>query len=220
MATLILDYDGTLHESLLIYAPAFRLAYDGLVQKGLAPTRIFEDDEISRWLGLSAKDMWHRFMPELSQKEKDTCSAIIGEEMLRLTRAGKSKLYPHALDVLDQLKSQGHELVFLSNCKRSYMQAHREYWQLDRYFSAFYCTENFDFAPKWKIFDSFKEECSQSCIIVGDRIQDMEVATKHGLLSIGCTYGYGNMDELKQATILAGSVEEIPQAVSNLLKEK
>ena len=108
MANLIFDYDGTLHESLYIYAPAFRLGYAQLVKKGLAPARDFSDTEISRWLGYSSKDMWESFMPELPQSEKDSCSKRIGDEMVRLTLAGKARLYPGTETTLRQLKAAGH----------------------------------------------------------------------------------------------------------------
>lgn len=213
MANLIFDYDGTLHESLCIYAPAFRLGYSHLVRKGLAPDKEFSDAEISRWLGFSAKDMWKNFLPELPQLEKDLCSGIIGDEMIRLTLAGKAKLYPGAETVLQQLKAAGHNLIFLSNCKRSYMQAHRKQFRLELYFSAFYCTEDFNFAPKWQIAESIMEELSGKCIVIGDRWLDIEIANRHQFLSIGCAYGYGSIDELNGATIQVPSVEGIIDAV-------
>lgn len=217
MASLVFDYDGTLHDSLLIYAPAFRLCYDYLVKKEIAIPRNWQDGEISHWLGFSAREMWASFMPVLSQSERDMCSAMIGEEMIRMTLAGRSKLYPHALNVLQQLCDKGHELIFLSNCKHSYMNAHRDYWGLDKYFSSFYCTEDFLYAPKWQIFDFFKANCSKDCIIIGDRRQDIEVAKIHQLLSIGCNYGYGEMEELNDATIRINTVEEIISAVQSLI---
>lgn len=213
MANLIFDYDGTLHESLCIYAPAFRLGYSHLVRKGLASDKKFSDAEISQWLGFSAKDMWENFLPELPQLEKDLCSRIIGDKMIRLTLAGKAKLYPGAKTVLRRLKATGHNLIFLSNCKHSYMQAHREQFSLERYFSAFYCTEDFNFAPKWQIAESILEEFSGKCIVIGDRWLDIEIAHRHQLLSIGCAYGYGSTDELNRATIQVPSVEGIIDAV-------
>lgn len=218
MATLVFDYDGTLHESLRIYAPAFRLCYGQLESRGLAPSRKWQDSEISRWLGVSAKEMWESFLPELSPEEKDRCSRQIGEEMLRLIFAGKSKLYPGALEVLQSLKDDGHTLIFLSNCKRQYMEAHRECWGLGQYFSAFYCTEDFDFAPKWKIFAALRPSLPDDCIIIGDRIQDMEIAQKNHLPAIGCLYGYGTREELSSAACLAESATEISLALAQLLK--
>ena len=37
MTTLLFDYDGTLHESLRLYAPAMQDAYDHLTARGFAP---------------------------------------------------------------------------------------------------------------------------------------------------------------------------------------
>ncbi|MEF9922302.1 MAG: HAD family hydrolase, partial [Anaerovoracaceae bacterium] len=88
MATLVFDYDGTLHECIKIYAPAFRKAYAHLVSCGLMPERIWKDDEISIWLGYSSKDMWNSFAPKLSQEQKMYCSQLIGDEMERLIESG------------------------------------------------------------------------------------------------------------------------------------
>ena len=43
MTGLLFDYDGTLHESLRIYAPAMQAVYDGLADRGLAPPRQLTD---------------------------------------------------------------------------------------------------------------------------------------------------------------------------------
>ena len=56
MANLIFDYDGTLHESLYIYAPAFRLGYSHLVRKGLIPRQRFFRHWNQLWLDFFAKD--------------------------------------------------------------------------------------------------------------------------------------------------------------------
>lgn len=213
MANLIFDYDGTLHESLCIYAPAFRLGYSYLVEKRLAPEREFSDAEISRWLGLSVKDMWERFIPELPQPEREICSGMIGDEMVHLTLAGKARLYRGAKAVLRQLKAAGHDLIFLSNCKHSYMQAHREQFELEQYFSQFYCTEDFQFAPKSQIAELILARVSGKCIVIGDRWQDIEIAVCHQLLSIGCAYGYGGTEELNDATIQVSSIKGILDAV-------
>lgn len=220
MANLIFDYDGTLHESLCIYAPAFRLGYSHLVRMGLAPDKDFSDSEISRWLGFSAKDMWGKFMPELPQSKRDLCSKIIGDEMVRLTLSGKAKLYLGAELVLSRLKAAGHNLIFLSNCKHSYMQAHQEHFNLNQYFSTFYCTEDFLFAPKWQIVESILAEMSGIFIVIGDRWQDIEIALRHHLLSIGCAYGYCSKDELNCATIQIYSVECILDAVVKCVHNK
>lgn len=206
---IIFDYDGTLHDSIKIYAPAFKKAYEYLVKNGYAKDRVWTDSQISKWLGYSSKDMWQEFMPQLSSPLKEHCSAIIGDAMLEYIKEGKARLYEGSLETLDKLRDMGYNLIFLSNCKTQYMQMHIKVFNLDKYFSAFYCTQQYDFAPKYEIFKDISKKHSGSFIVVGDRFQDIEMADKHGLFSIGCAYGYGTGEELKKADALAGSVGEI-----------
>lgn len=215
MTNLIFDYDGTLHNSIKIYAPAFRKAYNYLIKKGLAKSKKFSDEEIARWLGFTAKDMWNRFMPKLSREEQYNCSNIIGNEMLDLINAGKAELYPNTRLILHELRSKGYNLIFLSNCKRSYMNAHRNQFQLDDFFAAYYCSEEFDFIPKHQIFNCFKEEWDGEFIVIGDRFQDIKIATKNNLTSIGCCYGYGTTNEIKDATYIIKELSEIIYYIGN-----
>lgn len=213
MLNLVFDYDGTLHNSIEIYAPAFRLAYKELVEKGFAEPRDYSDKEISYWLGFSAAEMWHTFMPTLEASQKQNASMRIGKEMIGLIKEGKAKLYPHALEILEQLKIKGYNLIFLSNCKRAYMEAHIEAFQLEQYFTEFYCSEDYGFIPKYEIFNVIKTRYTGDFIIIGDRFQDMEIAQKYQLESIGCLYGFGDENELEMATYKIHSLDEIEQTI-------
>ena len=51
--TVFFDYDGTLHDSMRLYGPAFRRVYAALVAEGWAEPRAFSDKEIASWLGYS-----------------------------------------------------------------------------------------------------------------------------------------------------------------------
>ena len=65
---IILDYDGTIHDTMRIYKKAFLKAYEWLVQEGKAVRREFDDSQISRWLGFNSKEMWNTFMPTLEEE--------------------------------------------------------------------------------------------------------------------------------------------------------
>lgn len=200
MVNLLFDYDGTLHNSIKIYAPAFRTAYAYLVENGFAEVREFTDKEISYWLGFTPDEMWKGFLPKLPDEEKQKCSAIIGREMISLVNKGMAELYPQAEYVLQKLKDFGYNLIFLSNCKHGYMIEHIRYFRLDRFFSAFYCSEDFGFIPKYEIFHTIKVNYPGDFIVIGDRFHDMEIAEMHHLQSVGCLYGYGALTELQGAT--------------------
>jgi phosphoglycolate phosphatase len=216
MMNLIMDYDGTIHDSIKIYAPAFQAAYAYLVSLGIAENKDWKEKEISRWLGFSSKDMWNAFMPDLSKDKKEDCSKIIGDTMLQLVQEGKARLYPQAPEVLQYLCKSGYTLIFLSNCKRGYLQAHREQFQLDQYFTVFYCTEDYGFKPKHEIFDTIKKDHSGDFIVIGDRFQDIEIARKHGLKSVGCSYGYGEKWEFANSTAIASQINHIPLLIKQI----
>ncbi len=99
--TVFFDYDGTLHDSMHLYGPAFRRAYAALVTDGWAAPRTFSDEEIASWLGYSPAAMWASFMPELPEAIWQRASAAIGEEMRRLLAAGAGRLYPGAKAMLE-----------------------------------------------------------------------------------------------------------------------
>ena len=44
MPNLLFDYDGTLHDSMKIYAPSVQLAWDRLAAKGLTEPRTLSEE--------------------------------------------------------------------------------------------------------------------------------------------------------------------------------
>lgn len=207
--TIFFDYDGTIHDSISIYAPAFRKAYDFLIEEGLAENRKWSDSEISYWLGFNPQDMWKEFMPNLSEELRQQCSNIIGEEMKLLIEQGKPVLYEGALKTLEYLKNKGYHLVFISNCKTYYKECHSKLFNLDRYFETLICSDEFDFIPKHEILKIIKDKYPENMVIIGDRVQDIEAGTKNSIYTIGCTYGFARAGELDEADILIGSINEL-----------
>ena len=69
--TIIFDYDGTIHNTLGIYEPAFREAYQWLAKQNVVEEQKIETAQIAGWLGLNSKEMWDTFLPELDQRYKD-----------------------------------------------------------------------------------------------------------------------------------------------------
>lgn len=208
---LVFDYDGTLHDSIVVYEPAFRYVMSELERREGIVVPCVSQENIRYWIGLSAPDMWNSFMPELSQESKDFYSGLIGDMMVAFINEGKARLYPRALETLGRLKEQGHELFFLSNCSCRYLQAHRSHFSLDEHFTAFYCAEDFGWQPKSHIFSQMKESWPQlnSAMVIGDRRLDIAFAVDHGCTSVGCTYGYAQPGELAQADYLIDDLSEL-----------
>lgn len=216
LRTLIFDWDGTLHDTKALYGRSFRRGYAWLTDQGYASARTCTDEELAAYLGMSAPDMWNAFMPQLPQPVKDQVSGLIGQAMTEEVQAGNAKLYPGAAETLEALRRQGYTLVFLSNCKRDYLRAHRAFFDLDRWFQGYFCCEDYGFAPKAEIFPCIARQFPGDFCVIGDRSSDLDTAEQHGLLSIGCAYGYGTAEELTGADLIAYSPKSLPQLVEQL----
>lgn len=217
MVNLLFDYDGTLHDSLQIYAPAFQTAYDRLVGLGYAAPKVWAPRELRQWIGLPPAEMWRQFMPELPVLEQQASSALIGARMLELIREGRARLYPGVPEMLDTLRQQGFRLLLLSNCPHSYLQAHTSQFHLDRFFHGLFCSEEFDYRPKYEICRELQGRYAGEFLIIGDRRQDMEIAEKNSLRAIGCLYGYGSREELSNANQLAEDAAMLLQCAKQAL---
>lgn len=207
--TIYFDYDGTIHDSIKIYAPAFRKSYDFLVENKKAEPKEWTDDEIKKWLGYTSKEMWKNFMVDLDEQIKVEASSIIGKEMENQIFSGNARLYNDALDVLDILKNRGYKLVFLSNCSINYMEVSNRLFNLKSYFHDMICSEMYDFIPKHEILKKIKNNYGMNQVIIGDRFHDIESAEKNNIESVFCEYGYGDIEEGIKATVTIKDIKEI-----------
>ncbi len=207
---LVFDYDGTLHNSALIYVPAFRRMYAAMVRDGAAPPRQWAPEEITRYLGCSLVEMWRDFMPEISRPLMDRYSGGLGQDMLAMIERGDAKWYDGAEATLQALRGRGYRMVVLSNCRKQYLDTNRKAFRMDRFFEGYYDCESYGFAPKPEIFRQIRRDRgAMEYVVIGDRRHDMEVARAHQLRSIGCLYGYGKPEELDLADEKIGRITQL-----------
>ena len=197
--TIFFDYDGTLHDSMKIYMPAFLKAYDYLVEHKYATKRTWTTSDIKVFLGQNPKEMWESFTPKLDSEIIKIVSQIISKSMEEDIYSNKAVLYDGSIQVLEYLKSKGYKLVYLSNSKNYYLDAHQKSFNLSQYFDKMICSEMYGFIPKKLILEQIKSEFSGEMVMIGDRIHDMESGYHNNIHTIACDYGYGSPEELKDA---------------------
>ncbi len=207
--TLFFDYDGTLHFSEKIYIPAFRRAQEFLIKEGYLGEKDLSDREVTRFLGLVREEMWETYMPRLPKAVQNQAGRIIGGEMGNLIRQGKAELYPGTLDTLQYLKDKGYTLVFLSNCGENYLQNARQAFPLDKVFDAFFTAEGFGYIPKHEILAKVQERFPKQHLMIGDRKKDIDSGVKNHISTIGCNYGYGTKEELREADRRIEDIREL-----------
>lgn len=220
MLNLLFDYDGTLHDSLKIYLPAVQAAADRLAARGYAPPCRLTAGQVREWIGLPPAEMWERFLPGLPEEEKQQSIRLVGQRMQQLTEAGRARLYEGVPEVLAALKGQGMRLLLLSNCSVEYLETHIRQFELERYFEGCFCAEGFGYRPKYEIYPQLCRLYDGPFLVIGDRAQDIEMAQRNALPSIGCRYGYGNPEELEAASLWAASPWDLPGCIRRLSGQK
>ena len=214
--TLVFDYDGTIHNTMVIYESAFRNTYEWLVNNGYSEKRELSSAQIASWLGLNSKEMWNQFMPQLPKHIKEEASRQVGEDMVRQIKNHKAVWYPGARSVLDELSLLEYRMVILSNCKIAYREANWTEFAMERWFSAFYDCESYHFAPKTRIIQEVQKQFPGPYVVIGDRKTDMECAKACKSPFIGCTYGFGEKTELLGATHIIETIEQLPKILENI----
>ena len=161
--TVFFDYDGTLHDTMALYGPAFRAACAWLSKEG--------------WL------------------EWREASLRVRDEMERLRKEGRARLFPGVEEALDEVASRGATMVLLSNCWRSYGEDHMREFGLGRWIEGLHCAQDFDWIPKWQIYREVASFYPLPHIMVGDRFHDREVALRNDIPFVACAYGFGEPGE-------------------------
>ncbi|MFZ7120889.1 MAG: HAD family hydrolase [Eubacteriaceae bacterium] len=207
--TIFFDFDGTIHDSIYVYKPAFQKAYDYLVENNLAKEKIWTNNEIAKWLGYNSKDMWKAFMPDLDENITKIASKIIGSEMENQIRNNSGTLYSGTIEVLQYLNDKGYILVFLSNCGTYFKNLVTDHYKLDKYFQNIICSQDYNFIPKYEILKNIKHNYPKEMVIIGDRIHDIEAGIKNSILTIGCSYGYGSKKEINKSNYIVNSIKEL-----------
>ena len=211
--TLVFDYDGTIHNTMRIYEPAFRETYAWLVENRYCEEQPISSEQIAGWLGLNSKEMWNSFLPQLPQEVKDEASHRVCSSMVEQIKTHKAVWYSGAKEVLNELYEAGYQMLILSNCKISYRKSHWKEFAMKKLFSAFYDCESYDFAPKTEIIHNVQNQFPGPYIVIGDRYSDLECARACDSLFVGCKYGFGKENELEEADYLIDAIKQLPEII-------
>jgi phosphoglycolate phosphatase len=220
MPTVVFDYDGTIQETMKIYAPAVRRAAEWI--RGLGyELEDPSDERISGWLGIRNVEMWADFAPFLDEKKQLEGSHLIGREMRRLVLEGTDPWYDGIRGSLDELRRRGFTMFVLSSCEKSYADFNMAEFGMARWFEDFVDCESLGGTSKAEILSGIAagqieagvRDASGQYIVVGDRSGELAAAKKTGAPFVGCTYGYGRPGEIEGADIFADDAAGVAAAV-------
>lgn len=221
MINLVFDYDGTIHDPVKVFAPAFRETIGEYIVDHHGCTEICSDSHIASWFGVSMDIMMEELSHYVESSKLHELMNLMTENVRRRMMSGEQTFFPGVEKVLLSLKNRGFRLILFSKCDRPHINRQTKIMSLDELFDGIYCTGDFGDmrADKATVFTNLIERFPGKFIIIGDRKQDIDIAQRWGLASIGCLYGYGTKDELDGATALAGSVSDIPDLIDEIVNK-
>lgn len=133
----------------------------------------------------------------------------------------ENALYPGAADLLAQLKEHGRALALATSKPEVFARQILDHFGIAGYFDAV-CGSCLDGSrtDKGEVIEAAHTRLEQvlrrpaplaECVMIGDRLHDVEGAKKVGMDSIGLPFGYGGAAELTQSgvTHLADSFESL-----------
>lgn len=192
---LVFDFDGTIHNTEITYKKA--------ITESLSELNLdINDFDFKSFIGMGPKDVWDIILKDDS--DKTSYIKKNGDRIIKYMKES-GELYDGAIETLSYLKDK-YDLFILSKCRRVYMEAAREKFGLDSFFSKYFIGEDYDYLEKYKIL---RKEIKEDYIIIGDRREDMEAGLKNNQKAIFAAYGYGSPSEADGVNISISSIKEL-----------
>jgi len=196
---IVFDCDGTLADSQHVITEAMRFAFQntGLV----APER----SSVLRILGLSLDEAATVLAPDQCQAKRDEVVRVFRERStaLRLNAHAREPLFPGAASLLQKLAEREDVILGLATGK-SRRSVARIIEQNDLR-GIFTTIQTADEAPSKPhpamLFQAMKETgvSPETTVMIGDTTYDIQMAVSADVASIGVTWGYHTMGELRRA---------------------
>lgn len=203
--TVLFDLDGTLTDSGegIINCATVALEHFGLTVPDRQTMRVF--------VGPPLHETFVKFgVPEKKAEE------AVRVYRSRYTTVGKFENvpYPGILELLDALKAQGHRLLVATSKPEALSKEILEHFDLAKYFDRI-CGASLDRSRSSKedVIAYLLQQCgsAENMVMVGDTAFDVIGAAAHGIPTIGVSWGYGTVEDIKKAgaAAIANSVQEL-----------
>lgn len=216
ITTVIFDLDGTLIES----APSIFIGLDNAIRKsGLLPVLPLEPCLI----GPPLKDTLRRLVGEQSNLDLDI---LVSDFKAYYDAEGfkESRVYPGIQELLNQLIQSNIALYLATNKRLKPTLEIVDYFGWASLFDGIYTIDKYEDAPfsnKASMIDALIKIESierESCIYIGDRIEDHEASSANGMEAILVKWGYGNFEN--SSTIRGLNFAESPESLYRIIKER
>lgn len=197
--TIIFDLDGTLFQTEGLAVPAFRDTMNRLREEGMYDGPEHSDEVLLSMFGKTNTQIWAELLPGASPAVVAKADEyMLYYELLRLRR-GEGAPYPGVVETLTELQKNGFRLCIASNGGEGYVTGVAGYY-FDGLFEGIYSAGGYGTRSKVDLVKLILRHFPDGqSAMVGDRSSDVEAGKANGLLTIGCNYGFGHVEELAEA---------------------
>ncbi|MHC1698943.1 MAG: HAD-IIIA family hydrolase [Geobacteraceae bacterium] len=203
---IIFDLDGTLIDSLDDLASATNHMLISLDRT--AVTR----EQVRGYVGQGARRLVERAMPDAVSDEIERGLALFLDYNEKHI-VNRTCLYPGVFETLAALREAGLTLAVVSNKNVVLCNKVLSTLGADRFFARVIGADSLaerkpSPEPLLKVLHDL---CipAERAIMVGDSINDIAAGQAAGMVTIGCTFGYGDLAEIKDADYLIDSLPEL-----------
>ena len=209
--TILFDLDGTLTDSGkgIINCAAMTLERYGLPVPSWDQMRVF--------VGPPLHETFMRF--GIPEEEADNAVEIFRS---RYNTVGKfeNAPYPGIREMLEKLQKDGHRLFVATSKPEKVAKEILAHFDLERYFSMICgATESRSRTEKAEVIDYLLVQVGSDghTVMVGDTAFDVLGAKHHGIGTIGVSWGYGKVEDMRSAGAVA--IAHDAQALLQLLEQ-
>ncbi len=202
----LFDLDGTLVNSLEDLTEAVNHILDAFSHSLLTA------DAVRMKVGKGARNLVRQVLPDVDEACIDRALAMF-LEFNREHIADKSRLYPGMLETLNELAALDVKMAVISNKNEDLSKL---ILQTLGIYNLFECICGGDTYPErkpsslplLKVVDKLGFAPNR-CVMIGDSINDIQAGQHANITSIGCSWGYGGLEELSGADTLVQTPQEL-----------
>lgn len=211
--SVLFDLDGTLVDSLDDLTDAVNHVRQEFALPPLASSTV------CTMVGKGALNLVQRALPDCGSAEIERALQLFIDYNAKHI-VDKSRLYPGVVEMLETLRDRGVRLAIISNKNEDLSRLILKSLGIGDYFE---CISGGDTFPESKpsplpLLSVIERQgvTARECIMVGDSINDIQAGNQAGIVTIGCSWGYGTYDELSQSAYFADSCDDLLRTIIDL----
>jgi phosphoglycolate phosphatase len=213
----LFDLDGTLVDSLGDLTDAANH-----VREAFSLPLLCEND-VRLKVGKGSRNLIEQILPGFSESEI-TCALAMFLDYNRQHIAEKSRLFPEMLNTLQDLAANQIRMAVITNKNEDLTLLLLQDLGISELFEYVcggdtYPERKPSPLPLLKTAEKLGV-LPKECVMIGDSINDVESGQRATMMTIACTWGYGDMAELSGADLIVHTPTELGETITHICRQQ